>query len=119
MESREYPDSLNEPAQFVVRGPGVASIKCRAISRSMPGRVFYTEFAIAIDARRSGTRVPDGLLAYPTVVRTAASNSWRPHLNHIAPVGRGPIVPWTYEAQVPSRWRSGCLVQPSWPNAFP
>jgi predicted dehydrogenase len=28
----------------------------------------YTEFAVAIDARRSGTTLPEGLLAYPTVV---------------------------------------------------
>ena len=36
---------------------------------------FYTEFAIAIEVRRSGTRVPDGLLAYPTVVDGARGSA--------------------------------------------
>ena len=81
--NHEYPDflrfnRLNEPAQIIVRGPGAgmsaAASRFNRVPRGNPqGWVdawagLYTEFAIAIEARRSGTRVPDGLLAYPTVV---------------------------------------------------
>jgi predicted dehydrogenase len=81
--NHEYPDflhfnRLNEPAQIIVRGPGAgmsaAASRFNRVPRGNPqGWVdawagLYTEFAIAIEARRSGTRLPDGLLAYPTVV---------------------------------------------------
>jgi len=81
--NHEYPDllhfnRLNEPSQVIVRGPGAgmnaAASRFNRVPRGNPqGWVdawagLYTEFAIAIDARRSGTQLRDGLLAYPTVV---------------------------------------------------
>ncbi|SEF15288.1 Predicted dehydrogenase [Rhizobiales bacterium GAS191] len=69
---------LNEPAQTIVRGAGAgmsaAATRFNRQPRGSPQALIdawaslYTEFAVAIEARRYGGDVPPGLLNYPTVV---------------------------------------------------
>jgi predicted dehydrogenase len=81
--SHEDPDRLqlrrlNQPPQTIIRGPGAgmnaAGTRFSRVPRGNPqGWVdawagLYTEFAIAIEARREGVELPAGLLAFPTVV---------------------------------------------------
>jgi predicted dehydrogenase len=68
----------SEPAQLISRGYG-AGMRLNAtrlvrMPRGHPEALtdawanLYTEFAIAVEARRNGEAVPEGLLEYPTVV---------------------------------------------------
>lgn len=69
---------LNEPAQLTIRGTGAgmnaAGSRFSRLPRGNPQgwsdawACLYSEFAIAIEARRDGVPVPNGLLDYPTVV---------------------------------------------------
>jgi predicted dehydrogenase len=69
---------LNAPAQTIVRGPGAgmsaAASRFNRQPRGSPQALIdawaslYTEFAIAIEARRAGSQLPPDLLAYPTVI---------------------------------------------------
>jgi predicted dehydrogenase len=69
---------LNAPPQTIVRGLGAgmsaAASRFNRQPRGSPQALIdawaslYTEFAIAIDARRSGRQLPPDLLAFPTVV---------------------------------------------------
>jgi predicted dehydrogenase len=69
---------LNEPAQIIVRGTGsgmnAAGTRFSRLPRGNPQgwleawAGIYSEFAIAIEARRDGVAVPEGLINYPTVV---------------------------------------------------
>jgi hypothetical protein len=79
----EHPEDLrfgrlNEPVQVLVRGPGAGmSVPASRFNRQPRGSPqglidawasLYTEFAIAIAARRDGVKVEPGLLNYPTVL---------------------------------------------------
>ncbi len=69
---------LDAPAQIISRGYGAgmmpAAERFVRMPRGQPEALtdawanLYTEFAVAIDARRSGRTLPEGLLAYPDVV---------------------------------------------------
>jgi predicted dehydrogenase len=69
---------LNAPPQTIIRGQGVgisaAASRFNRQPRGSPQALIdawaslYTEFAIAIEARRAGTQLPPDLLAYPTVL---------------------------------------------------
>jgi hypothetical protein len=69
---------LNAPAQTIIRGQGAgmsaAASRFNRQPRGSPQALIdawaslYTEFAIAIEARRAGTQLPPDLLAYPTVL---------------------------------------------------
>jgi predicted dehydrogenase len=69
---------LNAPAQTIVRGEGAgmsaAASRFNRQPRGSPQALIdawaslYTEFAVAIEARRMRTRLPSDLLAYPTVL---------------------------------------------------
>ncbi|HTW27763.1 MAG TPA: Gfo/Idh/MocA family oxidoreductase [Acetobacteraceae bacterium] len=80
---QEFPELLKyrrhgEPEQILVRGHGAGMHPAAERLVRMPrghGEALtdawanlYTELAIAIEARRSGATLPEGLLAYPTVV---------------------------------------------------
>ena len=81
--SHEEPDRLRfsplgEAPRIIARGPGAgmnaAGMRFSRVPRGNPqGWVdawagLYTEFAIAVEARRAGVAPPAGLLDYPTVV---------------------------------------------------
>jgi predicted dehydrogenase len=69
---------LDSPTQIIGRGYGAGMLPAAArfvrMPRGHPEALtdawanLYTELAVAIDARRSGKPLPEGLLAYPTVV---------------------------------------------------
>jgi predicted dehydrogenase len=69
---------LDSPTQVFGRGYGGGmlepAVRFVRMPRGHPEALtdawanLYTEFAVAIDARRSGATLPEGLLAYPTVV---------------------------------------------------
>ncbi len=69
---------LDSPTQVIGRGYGGGMLptatKFVRMPRGHPEALtdawanLYTEFAVAVDARRSATELPDGLLAYPTVL---------------------------------------------------
>lgn len=69
---------LDSPTQVIGRGYGggmmEAAIRFVRMPRGHPEALtdawanLYTEMAVAIDARRNGVALPDGLLAYPTVL---------------------------------------------------
>jgi predicted dehydrogenase len=69
---------LNAPPQTMIRGQGAgisaAASRFNRQPRGSPQALIdawaslYTEFAIAIEARRAGTQLPPDLLAYPTVL---------------------------------------------------
>jgi predicted dehydrogenase len=71
-------NQLNRPKQVILRGAGagmrVQGERFNRLPRGNPQgwleawAGIYAEFAIAIEARRSGRRVPAGLVDYPTVV---------------------------------------------------
>lgn len=80
---QEKPETLRyapvgEPARIISRGygagMGIEASRFVRMPRGHPEALtdawanLYTEFAIAVDARRSGTVLPDGLLRYPGVV---------------------------------------------------
>jgi predicted dehydrogenase len=81
--SHEDPDKLrfkplNEPPRLIARGPGAgmnaAGLRFSRVPRGNPqGWIdawagLYTEFAVAVEARRDGIALPAGLLDFPTVV---------------------------------------------------
>ncbi|WP_434291021.1 Gfo/Idh/MocA family protein [Celeribacter sp. SCSIO 80788] len=105
--SQEEPESLhlrpfNAPAQTLLRGhdAGILSEAARFVHmpRGHPEGLsdawgnLYEEFAIAIDARRTGAELPEGLLAHPdlsvgirgvafinaAIASNAAGGSWTP-----------------------------------------
>jgi predicted dehydrogenase len=69
---------LDSPTQIIGRGYGGGmlepAVRFVRMPRGHPEALtdawanLYTELAVAIDARRSGTELAKGLLAYPTVV---------------------------------------------------
>jgi predicted dehydrogenase len=69
---------LDSPTQIIGRGYGggmkEAAVRFVRMPRGHPEALtdawanLYIEMAVAIDARRSGTKLPEGLLAYPTVI---------------------------------------------------
>jgi predicted dehydrogenase len=69
---------LDSPTQIIGRGYGAgmlpAAVRFVRMPRGHPEALtdawanLYTELAVAIDARRVGRTLPEGLLAYPTVV---------------------------------------------------
>lgn len=69
---------LDSPTQIIGRGYGAgmlpAAVRFVRMPRGHPEALtdawanLYIELAVAIDARRSGRTLPEGLLAYPTVV---------------------------------------------------
>jgi predicted dehydrogenase len=69
---------VDEPSQTISRGfgagMGIAASRLVRMPRGHPEALtdawanLYTEFAIAVEARRAGETVPEGLLAYPTVM---------------------------------------------------
>ncbi len=80
---QENPEMLRfapfgEPARIISRGygagMGIEASRFVRMPRGHPEALtdawanLYTEFAIAIEARRSGTVLPDGLLRHPDVV---------------------------------------------------
>ncbi len=68
---------VNAPSQTISRGfgagMGVVASRFVRMPRGHPEALtdawanLYTEFAIAVEARRNGETVPDGLLEYPTI----------------------------------------------------
>ncbi len=77
---------LNRPETVFVRGHGAGMVpqaeRLLSLPRGHPEALsdawanLYSEFAIAIEARRAGKSVPEGLLNYPTVLDEAGS-VWR------------------------------------------
>jgi predicted dehydrogenase len=69
---------LDEPPRLIARGPGAgmnaAGMRFSRVPRGNPqGWIdawagLYTEFAVAVEARRDGIALPEGLLDFPTVV---------------------------------------------------
>jgi predicted dehydrogenase len=69
---------LNMPGELIIRGPAsgmnAAGMRFSRVPRGNPQgwadawAGLYTEYAIAIGARRDSVEVPEGLLDYPTVV---------------------------------------------------
>lgn len=69
---------LDSPTQIIGRGYGAgmlpAAVRFVRMPRGHPEALtdawanLYIELAVAIDARRSGRTLPEGLLAYPTVI---------------------------------------------------
>ncbi|TPJ79142.1 Gfo/Idh/MocA family oxidoreductase [Mesorhizobium sp. B2-6-2] len=81
--NQENPEFLSftpqdSPMQIIGRGYGAgmlpAAVRFVRMPRGHPEALtdawanLYTELAVAVDARRTGRTVPEGLLAYPTVV---------------------------------------------------
>ena len=72
---------LNQPEQTIVRGHGAGMLPAAERFLRMPRghgesltdawANLYTELAVAIEARRRGRNLPDGLLNYPTVIHGA------------------------------------------------
>jgi predicted dehydrogenase len=71
-------NAVGEPAQVLSRGlgagMGIEASRFVRMPRGHPEALtdawgnLYTEFAVAIEARRAGTTLPDGLLRFPTVL---------------------------------------------------
>jgi predicted dehydrogenase len=70
-------DVFGEPTRVITRGVGAGvGLSATRLTRTPRGHPegwleawanLYTEFAVAIDARREGRTIPAGLVAYPTV----------------------------------------------------